>query len=131
MGKNEVLFVLANLYKLASNRAASGGTQGTVRLTQCIRALAVASGTGTALVQDASQSAAAQLTNQEWNSHHGRDHLAKVLELSTVNSEWALGSAGAEDVEEKTVAPDASLIFRQLRERKGTGNIADVIDEDD
>jgi coatomer subunit beta len=53
------------------------------------------------------------------------------LEIATVNSEWTLGSGAVDDVEEKSVAPDETIVFRQLRERKGATGITDVIDEDD
>merc|ERR1719343_351032 len=124
--KNEVMFVMANLYKTVVSKAGDGRTDGTVRLTQCIRAM-VASGGGKL---EGNQLAAAQITQAEWGSGHSRTQLAKVLELATTNSEWTLGAAASDEAEERVVAPDECIIFRQLRERKG-GGITEVIDEDD
>lgn len=54
-----------------------------------------------------------------------------MLELAQVNSEWAPWS-GTDDVEERHVSPDECIVFRQLRERKGTlTNTADCLDDDD
>merc|ERR1719343_1016938 len=123
--KNEVMFVMANLYKTVVSKAGDGRTDGTVRLTQCIRAMVASSGGKL----EGNQLAAAQLTQAEWGSGHSRTQLAKVLELASTNSEWTLGAGANEEAEERVVAPDECIIFRQLRERKG-GGITEVIDED-
>jgi coatomer subunit beta len=126
--RNEVFFVLANLYKIVRVHACGGEQSGSaVRIAQCVRTLA-ADG-GKALADN--QKAAAELMKGEWTSGHGREQLANVLELATQNSEWTLGS-GAEEVEEKLVAPDESIVFRQLLQRKvGMGAGAEIIDDDD
>merc|ERR1719343_1651225 len=124
--KNEVMFVMANLYKIVVSKAGEGRSDGTVRLTQCIRSMVAGSGGKL----EGNQLAAAQLTEAEWLSKNSRNQLAKVLELATTNSEWTLGSAANDEAEERIVAPDECIIFRQLRERKG-GGITEVIDEDD
>jgi len=127
--KNEAMFVIANLYKLAASKAADGcKADGMVRLSQCLRALVA--GFGGPGVLEGGHAAAAKLAQGEFCGGHGRKQLAKVLELAAVNSEWTLGSAANDDAEERKVGPDECVIFRQLRERK-TGGFADVIDEDD
>jgi coatomer subunit beta len=128
--QNEVLLVLANLFKIAGRRqGTSERSDSAVRIAQCIRSMVAASG-GQGLMK-AEQAASVQLTNGEWSSGSGRQQLGKVLEIATVNSEWTLGSGAVDDVEEKSVAPDETIVFRQLRERKGATGITDVIDEDD
>merc|ERR1712151_1086564 len=91
--KNEVMFVMANLYKIVVAKAGEGRSDGTVRLTQCIRAMVASSGGKL----EGNQLAAAQLTQAEWGSGHSRTQLAKVLELATTNSEWTLGAAANDD----------------------------------
>jgi coatomer subunit beta len=125
--RNEVLFILANLYKLVREHAAGGEQSGgAVRLTQCVRAL-IADG-GKSLAEN--QKAAADLLKKEWSSNAGRGQLASVLELATANNEWALGS-GEDEVEEKHVAPDESIVFRQLLQRKGVAGGDGIEDDDD
>jgi len=115
------------LYKLVREHA-SGGDQsgGAVRLTQCVRAL-IADG-GKSMAEN--QKAAAELLKNEWTSQHGRGQLANVLELATHNSEWAIGS-GDDEIEEKHVAPDESIVFRQLLQRKGVVGGDGIEDDDD
>jgi len=96
-----------------------------VRLTQCIRLLV--GNCGSPLAE--SHLAATELMKAEWASRGGRTQLAKVLELASQNSEWALGAEV--EVEEKSVGPDECIVFRQLRERKGAGVAASAIDDDD
>eukprot|EP00929_Paragymnodinium_shiwhaense_P024244 TRINITY_DN1497_c0_g2_i1.p1 TRINITY_DN1497_c0_g2~~TRINITY_DN1497_c0_g2_i1.p1 ORF type:complete len:1006 (-),score=340.59 TRINITY_DN1497_c0_g2_i1:242-3259(-) len=124
--KNEVLFVLANLYKLAS-RSGDCRQEGAVRVAQCIRTLVAEKG-NTSLVDG--QTAAAGLLKDEWKSKHGRDQLAKVLDLATQNSDWMMGHQ-EEETEDRSVAPDEMIIFRQLRERNKGGPLVDDIDDDD
>jgi len=125
--KNEVLLVLVNLFKIIKQHTCGGErSDSAVRLTQCIRTLIGDKG-GSGME---GQTAAVELMKSEWSAAAGRSQLATVLELATQNSDWALGS-GNDDVEEKTVAPDECIVFRQLRERKGLGGIADHIDDDD
>jgi coatomer subunit beta len=126
--KNETLFVITNLYKLLATKGGSAGerSDGAVRLAQCIRALVARSG----VKLEGAQQAAAELISGAWSSGNTRDQLMKVLELQSSSSDWTLGSAVTYEAEEKSVAPDDGLVFRQLRERKGTGFV-DVIDEDD
>mmetsp|Transcript_25804 Transcript_25804/g.71921 ORF Transcript_25804/g.71921 Transcript_25804/m.71921 type:complete len:1010 (-) Transcript_25804:131-3160(-) len=126
--KNEVLFVLANLLKLAKQSADSEKPDGCIRLAQCIRTLVAETG-GKGCLSD-NQLAAAGLLRDEWGSGHGREQLGKVLELATQNADWTLGG-GDEDVEERTVPPDEIIVFRQLRERKGAGGFVEVMDDDD
>lgn len=122
--KNEVLFILANMYKLVVNSPCGGEKSGSaVRLSQCVRTLVALNGSK---LEDHQQAAAKFLTN-EWSSHHGRDQLGSVLELSGQNSDYVLGS-GAEVVEEKHIAPDEGIVFRQLLQRTAG---ADIIDDDD
>eukprot|EP00928_Gymnodinium_smaydae_P080960 TRINITY_DN64555_c0_g1_i1.p1 TRINITY_DN64555_c0_g1~~TRINITY_DN64555_c0_g1_i1.p1 ORF type:complete len:1017 (-),score=238.59 TRINITY_DN64555_c0_g1_i1:338-3388(-) len=131
--KNQVLFVVANLYKNSSANAGHAApgekSDGQVRLAQCVRTLVVAQGGAKQL--EASQLAAAELTKTQWTSGSTRKQLAKVLELQQQNSEWALGGNSTDDADEKIVAPDDLVVFRQLRERKGAGGFHDVMDEDD
>jgi len=125
--KNEVLLILVNLFKIIRQHTCGGErSDSAVRLTQCIRTLIGDKG-GSGME---GQTAAVELMKNEWSAAAGRSQLAKVLELATQNSEWALGS-GNDDVEEKIIAPDECIVFRQLRERKGLGGIADRIDDDD
>mmetsp|Transcript_47318 Transcript_47318/g.137820 ORF Transcript_47318/g.137820 Transcript_47318/m.137820 type:complete len:1015 (-) Transcript_47318:236-3280(-) len=124
--KNECLLVLVNLYKLVRQHSCGGEKcDSAVRLTQCIRLLV--GNCGSALQE--SHLAAAELMKAEWASKGGRTQLAKVLELATQNSEWALG--GEVEVEEKSVGPDECIVFRQLRERKGASGAAGIDDDDD
>eukprot|EP00913_Durusdinium_trenchii_P029507 g27659.t1 len=94
-----------------------------VRLSQCIRAFAVL---GKSQLSPA-QLAAAQLVQGDWSGSQGRAQLAKVLELASQNSEWALG----QEEEEKSVAPDECIVFRQLRERKGGAGPTGGMDDDE
>merc|ERR1719353_2302930 len=71
--------------------------------------------------------AAANFMNDSWDSKQGRGQLQNVLELATQNSEWAMGQ-GETEVEEKQVAPDEGIVFRQLLQRTAG---ADIIDDDD
>ncbi|CAK9096528.1 unnamed protein product [Durusdinium trenchii] len=96
-----------------------------VRLSQCIRAFAVL---GKSQLSPA-QLAAAQLVQGDWSGSQGRAQLAKVLELASQNSEWALGQE--EEVQEKSVAPDECIVFRQLRERKGGAGPTGGMDDDE
>mmetsp|Transcript_2528 Transcript_2528/g.4227 ORF Transcript_2528/g.4227 Transcript_2528/m.4227 type:complete len:792 (-) Transcript_2528:137-2512(-) len=125
---NEVLFVLVNLFKLVRQHACGGEkSDSAVRLTQCIRTIVARTDSKLA----GADLAAASLMQAEWSSSTGRGQLAKVLELAMQNSEWALGG-GQEEVEERSVAPDEGIIFRQLRERKsGAQAVADSLDDDD
>mmetsp|Transcript_44897 Transcript_44897/g.116347 ORF Transcript_44897/g.116347 Transcript_44897/m.116347 type:complete len:1010 (-) Transcript_44897:103-3132(-) len=124
--KNEVLLVVVNMYKLVRQHACGGERcDSAVRLMQCVRILVAESGGKMA----EGHQVATELMRTEWNSGHGRGQLAKVLELATQNSEWALGQEV--EVEEKSVGPDECIVFRQLRERKGGGGAADAIDDDD
>lgn len=124
--RNEVLLVIANLFKLVKQHACGGEKcDSAVRLSQCIRAFAVL---GNSQLSD-SQRAAAQLVQGDWTSNHGRDQLAKVLELAAQNSEWALGQE--EEVQEKSVGPDECVMFRQLRERKGGIGPTGAMDDDE
>lgn len=79
------MFVMANLYKIVVAKAGEGRSDGTVRLTQCIRAMVA--GNGGEKLLEGNQLAAAKLTQAEWTSNHGKTQLAKVLELATTNSE--------------------------------------------
>jgi len=118
--KNEVLFVLSNLYKIVSQHACGGERCGSaVRLAQCVRAMVAH--------KDTNQQVAGKFMQQEWTSGAGRGQLANVLELAQQNSEWALGSAVVE-VAEKSVAPDIGVVFRQLLQRTPG---AEIIDDDD
>lgn len=124
--KNEVLLVIVNLYKLVRQHSCGGEkSDSAVRLTQCIRALAALCGNQMA----DGQRAATDLLRGEWSSGHGRSQLAKVLDLASQNSEWALGAEA--EVEEKSVSPDECIMFRQLRERKGGAVAADAMDDDE
>eukprot|EP00440_Ansanella_granifera_P055866 gb/GFBE01060550.1/.p1 GENE.gb/GFBE01060550.1/~~gb/GFBE01060550.1/.p1 ORF type:complete len:1011 (+),score=354.87 gb/GFBE01060550.1/:1-3033(+) len=124
--KNEVLLVIVNLFKLVKNHSCGGEkSDSAVRLAQCLRALAAGSGTQFA----DSQLAAAKLVSSDWSNNMGRSQLAKVLELATQNSEWALGQE--EEVVEKSVPPDECIVFRQLRERKGGGGTSAGMDDDE
>lgn len=124
--KNEVLLVLVNLYKIVRQHSCGGEhSDSAVRLTQCVRSLMAECGSTLA---DA-QLAATQFVRAEWSSQQGRSQLAKVLDLASQNSEWALGQEA--EPEEKSVAPEECILFRQLRERKGLGGAADAIDDDD
>lgn len=122
--KNEVLFVLSNLFKLVQQNACGGERSGSaVRIAQCVRTLVAINGNK---LED-NQKAAAQFLQGEWGSNNGRMQLSNVLDLSTQNSEYILGS-GAVEVEEKHVAPDEGIVFRQLLQRTAG---ADIIDDDD
>mmetsp|Transcript_21431 Transcript_21431/g.63958 ORF Transcript_21431/g.63958 Transcript_21431/m.63958 type:complete len:1008 (+) Transcript_21431:91-3114(+) len=124
--KNEVLLVLVNMYKLVRSHASgSERSDSAVRLTQCIRMIVGYCGGSLA----EGHLAATQLMQMEWTSGQGRTQLAKVLELASQNSEWALGQET--EVEEKSVGPDECIMFRQLRERKGASAATDAIDDDD
>jgi coatomer subunit beta len=126
--KNETLFVVTNLYKILSTKVGGSGSRadGAIRLAQCIRALVLRSG----VKLEGAQEAAAELVSGAWTSGNSRNQLMKVLELQSTSSDWALGSAVTDESDVKSVAPDDGCVFRQLRERKGTGFV-DVIDEDD
>jgi len=122
--KNEVLFVLSNLYKLVQHNACGGERSGSaVRISQCVRTLVAMNGNKL----DGNQKAAAAFLQGELGSHAGRDQLSTVLELSAQNSDYILGS-GATEVEEKHIAPDEGIVFRQLLQRTAG---ADIIDDDD
>lgn len=124
--KNEVLLVVVNLYKLVRQHSCGGeNSDSAVRLTQCLRTLVAECGNKLA----DGQQAATDLIRSEWRSESGRQKLAKVLDVASQNSEWALGQET--EVEEKSVGPDECIIFRQLRERKGAGTATDAIDDDD
>jgi len=124
--RNEVLLVIVNILKLVKQHVCGGEKcDSAVRLSQCIRAFAVL---GKSQLPPA-QLAAAQLTRSDWSGSHGRAQLAKVLELASQNSEWALGQE--EEVQEKSVAPDECIVFRQLRERKGGAGPAGGMDDDE
>jgi len=128
--RNEALFVLANLFKLVKQHSCGGEhSDSAVRLAQCLRSL-LAAGGGCKKLSD-SQLAAVKLTTLEWTSGSSRSQLGKVLEIATLNSEWALG-ADQDEPEERMVPPDECIQFRQLRERKG-GPIGsyDTLDDDD
>ncbi|CAE8652241.1 unnamed protein product [Polarella glacialis] len=123
--KNEVLLVIVNLFKLVRQHACGGEkSDSAVRLTQCIRVLAGASGNQLA----DGQQAATELLLSEWISGQGRTQLGKVLDLATQNGEWALGQEV--EVEEKSVSPDECVVFRQLR-GKGASIAGDAMDDDD
>lgn len=123
--KNEVLLILVNMYKIVK-QSTSGGkvSDSAVRLTQCIRLMVGP----TCKLADGDLSAA-ELMKTEWLSKQGRQQLAGVLELASQNSEWALGTEI--EVEEKNVAPDECIVFRQLRERKGSSAIGNAMEDDD
>lgn len=125
--KNEVLFAVVNLFKISKQQASLGDKSDcSVRLTQCVRALLSASKNN---MSDA-HVAAAELIKTDWSSKRGRDQLAKVLEIASLNSEW--NKDASEEVDDKTIAPDECIVFRQLRERKGLqGGIGDTFDDDD
>mmetsp|Transcript_65546 Transcript_65546/g.189004 ORF Transcript_65546/g.189004 Transcript_65546/m.189004 type:complete len:1013 (-) Transcript_65546:170-3208(-) len=124
--RNECLLVLVNLYKLVRSHSCGGERcDSAVRLTQCIRLLV--GNCGSPLAE--SHLAANELIKAEWASKGGRGQLAKVLELASQNSEWALGNEV--EVEEKSVGPDECIVFRQLRERKGGGVTNAAIEDDD
>ncbi|CAE8624207.1 unnamed protein product [Polarella glacialis] len=90
--KNEVLLVIVNLFKLVRQHACGGEkSDSAVRLTQCIRVLAGASGNQLA----DGQQAATELLRSEWISGQGRTQLGKVLDLATQNGEWVPGSSQA------------------------------------
>mmetsp|Transcript_9969 Transcript_9969/g.22669 ORF Transcript_9969/g.22669 Transcript_9969/m.22669 type:complete len:1015 (-) Transcript_9969:70-3114(-) len=127
--KNEVLFVMTNLFKLVRRDPSSTErSDGAVRLTQCIRTLISSFGAGNL---SGNHAAAAELMKWEWSSGHGRSQLSKVLELASQNNEWSM-DGGGDEVEERIIAPDELVTFRQLRERKGlTGGAGDAIDDDD
>eukprot|EP00928_Gymnodinium_smaydae_P009748 TRINITY_DN13646_c0_g1_i1.p1 TRINITY_DN13646_c0_g1~~TRINITY_DN13646_c0_g1_i1.p1 ORF type:complete len:1017 (-),score=275.67 TRINITY_DN13646_c0_g1_i1:150-3200(-) len=130
--KNEILFVVANLYKNSSAKAGAAPgekSDGQVRLAQCVRTLVAAQGGAKHL--EGSQLAAADLTTKQWTSGSTRKQLAKVLEMQQQSSDWALGGNAKDDGDDKVVAPDELVVFRQLRERKGAGGFAEVMDEDD
>lgn len=122
--KNEVLFILSNLYKLVAQNSSGGERSGSaVRLAQCVRTMIALNGNKL----DGNHKAAAQFLQGEWGSQNGRDQLSNVLELSAQNSEYILGSGAAEE-EVKHVAPDEGIVFRQLLQRTAG---ADIIDDDD
>jgi len=125
--KNEVLFVIVNLFRLVKEHACGGEKSGSaVRLTQCIRTL-IANNQGQ--LPDAHR-AAVELMQTEWNSGDGRTKLAKVLELAAISNEWS--SAGNDDeIAERSVPPDECMMFRQLRESKGMDTGNDGLDDDD
>merc|ERR1712194_214167 len=124
--KNQVLLVLVNLFKLLKDKGSSGEkSDAAVRLTQCIRMMAGNCGSP----MEESQLAAAELLKAEWASQQRKDQLAKVVEMANQSSEWAMGNAI--EAEEKCVAPDECIVFRQLRERKGGAAIVNAIDDDD
>mmetsp|Transcript_72456 Transcript_72456/g.172716 ORF Transcript_72456/g.172716 Transcript_72456/m.172716 type:complete len:1009 (+) Transcript_72456:87-3113(+) len=127
--KNEVLFVMTNLFKLVRRDPTSTErSDGAVRLTQCIRTLIAAFGAGEL---SGNHAEAAKLMKWEWSSGHGRSQLTKVLELASQNNEWSMGDGG-DEVEERIIAPDELVVFRQLRERKGLGaGAGDAIDDDE
>jgi len=124
--RNEVLFILANLYKLSRNKDSGEKADGAVRIAQCIRAL-VAAGAGNPLADG--QLAAAKLLQEEWGSGHGRAQLTKVLELAQQNSEYALNNSN-DETEDLIIPPDEVVVFRQLREKKA-GGFTEVMDDDD
>ncbi|CAK9052718.1 Coatomer subunit beta (Beta-coat protein) (Beta-COP) [Durusdinium trenchii] len=124
--RNEVLLVIVNILKLVKQHVCGGEKcDSAVRLSQCIRAFAVL---GKSQLSPA-QLAAAQLVQGDWSGSQGRAQLAKVLELASQNSEWALGQE--EEVQEKSVAPDECIVFRQLRERKGGAGPTGGMDDDE
>mmetsp|Transcript_132292 Transcript_132292/g.313646 ORF Transcript_132292/g.313646 Transcript_132292/m.313646 type:complete len:1005 (+) Transcript_132292:62-3076(+) len=124
--RNEVLLVIVNIFKLVKQHVCGGEKcDSAVRLSQCIRAFAVM---GNSQLPPP-QLAAAQLVQGDWGAAQGRGQLAKVLELAAQNSEWALGQE--EEVQEKSVAPDECIVFRQLRERKGGAGPAGGMDDDE
>jgi len=53
-----------------------------------------------------------------------------VLAAAQQSSDWG-GQAADEEPEERKVGPDESIVFRQLRERRGGGVGAEGIDDDD
>jgi len=126
--RNEVLFLLVNLFKLMKEHSPDGDrSDSAVRLTQCVRALIAASN---GQLPD-THKAAAELMKCEWSSGIGRSQLGKVLELAALNGDYVLGG-NDDDVEDKSIAPDESMVFRALRERsKGDMAGADGLDEDD
>jgi len=122
--RNQVLFVLSNLFKLVQQHANGGERSGSaIRLAQCVRTMVAHEGGS---LED-NHKAAVNFMQEEWGSGQGRGQLQNVLELATQNSEWALGSSAIE-VEEKCVAPDDGIVFRQLLQRTAG---ADIIDDDD
>merc|ERR1712085_75653 len=124
--KNQVLLVLVNLFKLLKDKGSSGEkSDAAVRLTQCIRMMAGNCGSP----MEESQMGAAELLKAEWASQQRKDQLAKVVEMANQSSEWAMGNAI--EAEEKCVAPDECIVFRQLRERKGGAAIVNAIDDGD
>jgi len=123
--RNEILLLVVNLFKLVKNHNCGGEkSDSAVRLTQCIRTLV---GDGAQLSDG--QNAAKQLVQAEWTSGTGRSQLAKVLDLATQNSEWAMGQE--EEVVEKSVAPEECIMFRQLRERKGGAASGGAMEDED
>lgn len=131
--RNEVLFLIVSLLKIVRQHDCGGEKcDSAVRLTQCLRCLTAS---GAPALKDANpqdpNSMAVELMKGEWESSHGRDRLANVLEMAMANSEWTLGGGDEEPIE-KCIGPDASIVFRQLRERKGGGgNFLPELDEDE
>lgn len=125
--KNQVLLVIVNLFRLAKQHACGGEkSDSAVRLTQCLRILVAVSGGAL----EPAQMAAAEMLRTEWSSGHSKSKLSEVLELASMNAEWALGQEVEQ--EEKSIGPDECIVFRQLRERKaGGGGTSDGIDDDD
>jgi len=124
--RNQVLLVLANLFRLVRHHSCGGErSDSAVRLTQCVRIL-VSSWGGS---MEQSHAAATEMLRTEWASGQGRSKLGEVLELASQNAEWALGQEV--EAEEKSIGPDECIAFRQLRERKGGGTATDGIDCDD
>ena len=95
--KNEVLFLLVNLYKIVRQHACGGEcSDSAVRLAQCVRVM-ISETKGS--LSDA-QVAATDLVKAEWASGQGWSPLAKVMELATMNAEWMMGG-GDEEPEER------------------------------
>jgi len=123
--RNEVLFVLSNLFKLVGQHQSGGERSGSaIRLAQCVRTMVATEGQSL----EEKDKAAAQFMTGEWDSKQGRQQLQSVLEIATQNSEWAGGGGGEPEVEERQVAPDDGIVFRQLMQRTAG---ADIIDDDD
>jgi coatomer subunit beta len=118
--RNEVLFVLANLMKLVREHFNGGeSNDSAVRLSQCIKVM-VGSG-----------DAPSALTKSAWGSGSGRTSLAQVLALATQSSEWSPGAAASDEPEDQSVPVDTSIMFRQLREKRGAAGAGETLEDFD
>eukprot|EP00745_Piridium_sociabile_P032985 TRINITY_DN56440_c0_g2_i1.p1 TRINITY_DN56440_c0_g2~~TRINITY_DN56440_c0_g2_i1.p1 ORF type:complete len:716 (-),score=78.01 TRINITY_DN56440_c0_g2_i1:173-2320(-) len=117
--KNRVFYCTACLLKFVRDQPTGGALcDASIRISQCLRAQQ------TILMNDVEKM---KSRRRDWFPD-SRNELSEVLEIEAENNETAMQ---LEETVGRTVSePDALIVFRQLRERRG-GWANDMLDDDD